>query len=109
MRFPVVSYNVHGLAARDSRLRLKNFLNDIHPPCQILCAQEHKIRAGSINLLWMEIWSTAQFFIAPARDGVHAQRNDVVPAGVGGAFIAVNPRLATHITNHGTILDNLGV
>lgn len=47
----MVSYNVHGLAAYDSRLRLKNFLHTIHPPCQVLCIQEHKLRSGSENLL----------------------------------------------------------
>lgn len=99
-----MSYNVHGLAARESRLQLKSILSDIHPPCQTLCVWEHKLRARSINLLRMEIWNVIQFFTAPTRDGAHAPKNDVVPTGVGGTFIAINPRLAAHVTQHGTIL-----
>lgn len=105
----MISYNVHGLAARDSRLRLKRFLADLHPPCQVLCIQEHKLRSGSENLLRMQIWNSVYFFTAPARDGVHAQQNDAIPTGAGGAFIAVNPQLATHITQQGTILQSQGV
>lgn len=91
MKIPIVSYNVQGLAARNSRLRLKHFLQDLHPPCQVLCVQEHKIRSGSENLLRMEIWNAAKYFTAPDRDDAHAQRNPAVPAGSGGALIAVNP------------------
>lgn len=109
MKFLIVSYNVHGLAARESRLRLQHVLSDLHPPCQIPCVQEHKIRAGSVNLLQAEIWNAAQFFTAPARDGVHALRNDEVTVGAGGAFIAINPRLSAHVTQHGAILGSQGI
>lgn len=47
--------------------------------------------------------------MAPARDGVHAMRNDVVLVGIGRAFIVVNLRLATHITQHGSILESQGI
>lgn len=57
----------------------------------------------------MEIWKVAQFFITPARDGLHDMRNDIVLVGVDGAFIAVNPTLATHVVQHGTFLQSHGV
>lgn len=57
----------------------------------------------------MDIWNVAQFFIAPARDGAHAQQNDAILARIGGAFIVVNPRLASHVSQHDTILKSQGV
>lgn len=57
----------------------------------------------------MEVWNAAQFFTMLAWDGVHGLRNDAVPAGIGGDFIVVNSRLAPHVTQHGSILENQGV
>lgn len=57
----------------------------------------------------MEIWNAAKFFIALARDGVHAHKNAAVPASSGEAFIVVNPQLATNIIQHGVILQSQGV
>lgn len=93
----MITKNMQGLAVRESRLRLKQFLKDVKPSCQILCAQEHKIRAGSINILQMEIWNSTQFFNAPAVDGANAQRSDAIPARCGGAFIVVHNQLSPYI------------
>lgn len=66
----------------------------------ILCGQEHKLR--SQNTSWLHgIWPGAEFLTAPALDGVHARRNQRVPAGKGGVFIAVGPKHKGYITNKG--------
>lgn len=46
---------------------------------------------------------------SPTWDGVHVQQNVAVLVGAIRAFIAVNPQLAMHVIQHGTILQSLGV
>lgn len=42
-------------------------------------------------------------FVALAQDGVHAKQNGRVPAGCGGAFLAVGPKWSPYITDFGII------
>lgn len=109
MKFPILSYNLQGLTARDSSLKLKRFLGDMKPSYQILCVQEYKLRSGSTHLLRQQIWNTTVFYIVLAADGQHALRNDSIPTRCGGAFIAIAPKLMPYIIQHDTILGNQGV
>lgn len=97
----ILTYNVRGLANRHRRLRAKQFLGSLHHRPDILCLQEHKLRAGRLQRLEWEVWKGASWYVAPATDGRHAQRNDNVTAGLGGLAVAVSPRLTPYVTAHG--------
>lgn len=56
------------------------------------------------NIDWLKaIWPKADFTIAPALDGAHAARNDRVPAGCGGVFLALSPCLNKLVMAKGVV------
>lgn len=67
-----------------------------------MCGQEHKLRIVEVHNL-QALWPSALFVIAPAKDDVHARRNQRVPAGRGGVFLAMGPHLSPFVTRTGIL------
>lgn len=99
----ILSYNVRGLNSRGKRLRTKLFLESRHRSPDILCIQEHKLRAGSLSRLEFEIWNTASWTSSPAADGIHASRNQLVNGGLGGLAIAIGQRMVPYVSDRGIL------
>lgn len=96
-----ISFNLRGLSTVEKSIKVKCFIQDLHSPLDIFSWQEHKIRKGNIGRL-NGIWPQAVFVSSPALDGRLANRNRYVPAGKGGVFFAIGPRLSPSITARGT-------
>lgn len=105
MKLCVTSYNLQGLSTREARLHLNHWINNFSPRIDVLYVQEHKIRDHLSKVLQNEIWREAIFAVAAAADGVHAQRNDLVPAGRGGLFTTISPRIVSQVTDSRILLS----
>lgn len=108
MKFPIVSYILQGLATQDSMLKLKRFLGDMRPSCQVLCVQEHKLRRGPC-IYSARKYGRLQHSILPQLPMDNTLQNNDVLVGCGGSFIAIAPKLVPYIIQHDTILDSEGV
>lgn len=97
----ILSYNVRGLTTRKKHLRTRLFLEHLHQSSDILCIQEHKLRASGYSHLEYKIWNTAAWTFAPAADGLHAQRNQNVNNGLGGLAVAIGKHLSPYISAKG--------
>lgn len=103
MEFNILSYNLRGITTLEKRMKIKAFLTDLKSPIDVFSGQEHKLRRANIE--WLKaIWPKADFTVAPALDGVRAARNDRVPVGCGGVFLALIPRLSKMVTAKGVVL-----
>ncbi|KAL3686349.1 hypothetical protein R1sor_008923 [Riccia sorocarpa] len=103
------TYNVRALGARPARTRLKNYIREVRQKIDILAIHEHKLREHNLHFLSSTIWPTAKFFLLPAIDGSHAERNPSVQGGKGGVLVAVNPAIAPLIVAHGFLPLNGGI
>ncbi|CAM6094401.1 unnamed protein product [Calypogeia fissa] len=108
MALHLLSYNLQGLSSQEARDKTRLFVQNLHPRIDILCIQEHKLRDAHTAFLSRQIWPHVEFVVAPASDGVHARRNNVVLAGKRGNLIAVGPRLKGSITARGTLPSGCG-
>lgn len=84
-------------------MRARLLLEGLHGVPDIICLQEHKLRAGRTDHIPKEVWRPAYWITAPAADGVHAQRNGRVEAGRGGVALGFTQDLRTFITKEGTL------
>lgn len=97
-----MSFNLRGLTTTIKRIQTKCFIQDLHKPLDILSGQEYKIRRE--NLGWLNgIWPQAEIIANPAVDGRPARRNNCVPMGKGGIFLAIGPRLKASIIDKGFV------
>lgn len=98
--FRMMSFNMRGLTKVEKRIKVQHLLKTLAHPIDFLCGQEHKIRKAHIG--WLEsIWPVASFIVAPAIDSVNAKRNNKVPAGCGGIFLAIGPKIKDFVTTNG--------
>lgn len=84
----------------EKRIRIQSFLKGLIAPLDLMCGQEHKLRASNIGCL-NALWPTAIFLISPAQDGANARRKQRVPTGCGGVFLVVGPSLRGLIVGRG--------
>lgn len=97
-----VSYNLRGLATQEQRNRMKLFISGLPTSPALFYGQEHKLRRN--NIQWLHsLWPSAEFIIAPTKDGTNARRNNRVPIGCGGAFLVVGPQLKDFIMAKGVL------
>lgn len=108
MAIKMLTYNWRGLTTPEKCMRAQLFLSGLSTPVDIICGQEHKLRSHNTHLL-QSIWPTADFLVAPAIDGVCARRNNKVPAGCGGVFLAVGPSLKCHVVAKGIVQSKRAV
>lgn len=99
------SYNVRGLASRTRRVRARLILDGLQCAPDVTCLQEHKLRAGRTDRILKEVWKKAHWVFAPASEGVHARRNNLVEAGKGGLALGIHTDLASYITKEGVAND----
>lgn len=82
---------MRGIMKLKDRIKVQTLLQGLAYPLDFLCGQEHKIKRHNID--WLQsFWPMARFVSSPAEDGVNARRNNRVPAGYGGVFIAIGPK-----------------
>lgn len=101
-----LSYNVRGLASRQRRVNAHLLLASVRARPDVICLQEHKLRAWRLHRIKKEVWPAAHWNCAPAAEGVHAARNPGVEAGRGDVALCVSIELSNYITNEGISLCN---
>lgn len=75
----------------------------------VICIQEHKLRAGRLSRISNEVWPHSHWHCAQAAEGVHAHRNPDVEAGKGGVAIGISAELAQFISLEGIFVCNRAV
>lgn len=68
-------------------MRTRILLENLGHQLDIICLQEHKLRQDRTDRIQKEVWRKGHWICAPAADGVHAGRNQLVVAGKGGVAL----------------------
>lgn len=68
-----------------------------------LCVQEQKLKEHMMSILNFEVWKDVDFTIVAVVDGVHAQRNKLVPTEHGGLFTSILPRIKDQVVTAGIV------
>lgn len=96
-----LSFNARGLASRQRRVAARHLLASLRARPDVLCLQEHKLRAGRLNKIPNEVWPRIHWLCAPAAEGLHARRNLGVEAGRGGVPLGIQGDFARYIVKEG--------
>lgn len=55
------------------------------------------------------IWPGAMLIIAPTHNGIHIQRNPLVPSSQGRIFVAINPIFSPFVSTHSITLSGRAI
>lgn len=79
------------------------FIEGLRTCPDVVCFQEHKLRLGKTDSIRKEIWAAAHWVCAPAIDGAHSLRNDLVEAGKGGVAIGFHSDFLPFLESEGMV------